>query len=59
MFVKNLAKPKEIVTKIKSGNPDSTNNSLAHSLKRLIMKPYKLQLVQAITAEDKRKRKLN
>ena len=30
MFVKNLAKPKEITTKNKSGNPDSTNNSLAH-----------------------------
>ena len=30
MFVKNPAKPKEIVTKNKSGNPDSTNNSLAH-----------------------------
>ena len=27
---KNLAKPKEIVTKNKSGNPDSTNNRLAH-----------------------------
>ena len=27
---KNLAKPKEIFTKNKSGNPDSTNNSLAH-----------------------------
>ena len=27
---KNLAKPKEIVTKNKSGNPDSTDNSLAH-----------------------------
>ena len=27
---KNLAKPKEIVMKKKSGNPDSTNNSLAH-----------------------------
>ena len=27
--------------------------------KRLIMKPYKLQLVQAITAEDKRMRKPN
>ena len=25
--------------------------------KRLVMKPYKLQLVQAITADDKRKRK--
>ena len=31
MFVKNLARPKEIVTKNKSGNPDSTNNSLANS----------------------------
>ena len=27
---KNLAKPKEIATKNKSGNPDSTNNSLVH-----------------------------
>ena len=27
---KNLAKPKEIVMKNKSGNPDSTNNSLVH-----------------------------
>ena len=30
MFIKNLAKPKEIVTKNKSGNSYSTNNSLAH-----------------------------
>ena len=30
VFVKNLAKPKEIVRKNKSGNPVSTNNSLAH-----------------------------
>ena len=30
VFVKNLAKPREIVMKNKSGNPDSTNNSLAH-----------------------------
>ena len=30
MFIKNPAKPKEIVTKNKSENPDSTNNSLAH-----------------------------
>ena len=28
--LKNLAKPKEIVTRNKSGNPDSTKNSLAH-----------------------------
>ena len=27
---KNFAKPKEIVTRNKSGEPDSTNNSLAH-----------------------------
>ena len=31
MVVRNLAKPKEIVTKNKSGIPDSTNNSLAHA----------------------------
>ena len=30
MFIKNLAKPKEIITMNKSGNPDSTNNSLVH-----------------------------
>ena len=30
MFVKNLAKPNEIATTNMSGNPDSTNNSLAH-----------------------------
>ena len=30
MFVKNLAKPKEIVTKNMSGNPEYTNSSLAH-----------------------------
>ena len=30
MFVKNIEKPKEIITKNKYGNPDSTNNSLAH-----------------------------
>ena len=30
MFIKYLAKPKEIVTKNKSGRQDSTNNSLAH-----------------------------
>ena len=30
MFVKNLAKPKEIATKNKSGKPDFTNNSLVH-----------------------------
>ena len=30
MFVKNVAKPKEIVKKNKCGNPDSTNNSFAH-----------------------------
>ena len=27
---KNLTKPKEIAMKNKSGNPDSTNNRLAH-----------------------------
>ena len=27
---RNLALPKEVITKNKSGNPDSTNNSLAH-----------------------------
>ena len=27
---KHLAKPKEIATKNKSGNPDTTNNSLTH-----------------------------
>ena len=35
MFVKNLSNPKEIVTKNKSGNPDSTNNSLAHPAEML------------------------
>ena len=30
MFIKNLATPKEIVTKNKSGNPNSTNNSLLY-----------------------------
>ena len=30
VFVKNPAKPKEIVTKNKSGKPDSTNHSLVH-----------------------------
>ena len=30
MFVQNLAKPNEIVARNKYGNPDSTNNSLAH-----------------------------
>ena len=35
MFVKNLAMPKEIVTKNKSGNPDSTNNSLSHPVETL------------------------
>ena len=30
VFVKNHAKPNEIVAKNKSGNPDSTNNRLAH-----------------------------
>ena len=30
MFVKKSANPKEIATKNKSGNPDSTSNSLAH-----------------------------
>ena len=56
---KNLAKPKEIVTKNKSGNPDSTNNSLALPEERLIMKSDNLQLIQAITAENKRKHKPN
>ena len=28
--IKNLALPKEVVTKNKSDNPDSDNNSLAH-----------------------------
>ena len=32
---KNLAKPKQIVTKNKSGNPDSTNNSLVHPMETL------------------------
>ena len=30
MFVENLAKPKEVVTKNKSGNPGSNNNNLPH-----------------------------
>ena len=30
VFVKNLAKPKEIVKKNESGNPDSTTSSLVH-----------------------------
>ena len=30
VFAKKIAKPKEIVTKNKSGNQDSTNNSSAH-----------------------------
>ena len=30
MFVKNQEKPKEIINKNKSGNPDSTINSLVH-----------------------------
>ena len=30
MFVKNLAKPKEVVTMNKSGNPDCANNSLEY-----------------------------
>ena len=33
--LKNLAKPKEIVTKNKSGNPDFINNSLAHLVETL------------------------
>ena len=35
MFVKNLAKPKEITAKNKYRNPYSTNNSLAHHDKTL------------------------
>ena len=30
MFIKNLAKPKEIAMKNKYENPDTTNNRLAH-----------------------------
>ena len=30
MFVENFERPKEIVAKNKSGNTDSTNNSLVH-----------------------------
>ena len=51
---KNLTKPKEIATKNKTGNEIPP---LRIMRKRLTMKPYKLQLVQAITTEDKRKRK--
>ena len=43
---------KEIVTKNKSGNPDSTNSSLAQIEEALDSET--LQLVQAIAAEDKR-----
>ena len=58
VFVKNLAKPKEIFAKDMSGNPDSTNNSLVHPEERLDN-----GTLQAITfsdhkgREDKRKSK--
>ena len=56
---KNPAKPKGIVTENNSGNPDSPT-TVWHILRKcLIMKPYKLQLVQAITADDKQKCKPN
>ena len=48
-----LAKPQK-VRKNKYGDPDTFNNSLAEVRKRLVMKPYKLQFVQAITADDNR-----
>ena len=51
-----LAKPQKVY-KNKYGDPDTSNDSLGVARKRLVIKPYKLQIAQAITAADKRKRK--
>ena len=51
---KKIAKTKKIVTKNKYGNQDSTNNSLAHPVE--MHDNETLQLIQAITAEDKQKK---
>ena len=51
--------PKEIVTKSKSGNSDSTNNSLAHPEETLDNETLQATTRQAIAEEDKRKRKPN
>ena len=57
MFVKNLAKKSLRRRSQETQIPPAT---IFHILrKRLIMEPYKLQLVQAIMAEDKQKRKPN
>ena len=56
---KNLARPKEMFTKNKPGNPDSTNNSLAHPEETLDNDTLQGTLAQAIMAEDKQKRKPN
>ena len=54
-----LQKPKKSVgrTTLETQIPPTTARRILR--KRLIMKPYKLLLVQAIAAEDKRKRKPN
>ena len=56
---KNIAKPKEIVTKNKSGNPDSTNSSWAHPEETLYNETLQATTRSTITAEDKRKYKPN
>ena len=48
-----LAKPQKVYKKNKYGDPDTSNDRLAGSKETLVMKPYKLQVVQAIIAADK------
>ena len=52
-----LAKPQTVYKKNKYGDSDTYNDSLAGSKEMFGDEPYKLQVVQAITAADKRKRK--
>ena len=59
VYVKNLAKPKEIAMKNKSGNPDSNNSSMAHPEERLDNETLQATTRSGHKAGDNRKRKPN